>query len=337
MIYRLDSLFKPRGILTNFESLIWHEKYYECGNFEFHAPYSLKDTAYIYDNELNLVGIVESVNQKEMQYVYKGHLVKGLLFNKVIPYTCTYRNVSAEYIVKDLIKKFNLYQPHIEIEPSQNRGKTYDMLQVTGKNLLEYTDNLLKESELGAVIDYDFINNRLVYKVIKGTDNTSKKMPLCKNFNNIYSFTYTEDKGNFKNFAYVAGEKSNKERVIVTVDLTTGYEKKEIYVDARDLQSTYTDENGNQVTMSDFQYQQALKQRGLLKLNEYQMRENIEVEPKENLEIGEKRLFKDGKMVATHRVTEKITAYEENRVKKTIVLGLKKIDRIDRLKREVKE
>ena len=87
---------------------------------------------------------------------------------------------------------------------------------------------------------------------------------MSKEFENIYSFTYTNDRSNFKNFAYVAGEESGKNRIIVTVDKRIGDEEKlEIYVDARDVQSEYTDEAGEQQTMTETEYKEALYQRGI--------------------------------------------------------------------------
>ena len=103
MIIKLDENFNPLGVLENYESMIWHEKYFECGAFEFHAPYSLGDALYIYDNQTDLTGIIESLEKEKMKHKYSGRLLKALLENKVISYTCTYTNKSTEYIVKDLV------------------------------------------------------------------------------------------------------------------------------------------------------------------------------------------------------------------------------------------
>lgn len=333
MIIKLNSEFKPIGALENFESMIWHEKYFDCGIFEFYAPYSLGDAAYIFDNEENQVGVIESIEKTGLNHIYRGRLLKSLLDNKIISTTMTYTNKSTEYIVKDLVSKFALQ--NILIEPNQNRGAVIDTLQVTGDNLMAYTDELLMGSELGAKIEFDYISETLTYKVYEGEDNTSK-MPMGFKFDNIYSFTYINDNESFKNFAYVDGENAAKQRVRVTVDRRTGdEEKREIYVDARDIQSEYTEEDGTEVKLTDAEYKQALIQRGIEKLDEYLVEETVEIEPKGSFSIGERRLFRDGNLITDQRITERIVAYEDNTKKETLTFGLQRLDKSDKIKREV--
>lgn len=335
MIFKLNADFQPVGTLENFESLIWDDKYFSCGNFEFHAPYSIGDASYIYDNSENQVGVVESLEKDGMSHVYKGRLLKSLLSNKVINSVCTYTKKSTEYIVKDLVRRFA--GQNIQVEANLNRGLVIDTLQVTGDNLMDYTDALLEDSELGARIDFDFQTGKLTYVVYEGIDNTAK-MPMSKEFENIYSFTYTNDRSNFKNFAYVAGEDSGQNRVVVTVDKRVGDEEKlEIYVDARDVQSEYTDENGEQKTMSAAEYKEALYQRGAEKLAEYQIQETIDIDPKDRFELGEKRTFRDGNLISVQRITERSMAYEENMIKQNVTFGLQKLSYYDKIKREVKK
>lgn len=334
MIFKLNADFQPIGTLENFESLIWDDKYFSCGNFEFHAPYSLGDASCIYDNSENQVGVIESLEKESMKHVYKGRLLKCLLSNKVISSTCTYTKKSTEYIVKDLVRRFA--GQNIQVEANLNRGLVIDTLQVTGDNLMDYTDALLEDSELGARIDFDFQTGKLTYVVYEGIDNTAK-MPMSKEFENIYSFTYTNDRSNFKNFAYVAGEDSGQNRVVVTVDKRVGDEEKlEIYVDARDVQSEYTDENGEQKTMTVAEYKEALYQRGVEKLAEYQIQETIDIDPKDRFELGEKRTFRDGNLISIQRITERSMAYEENTIKQNVTFGLQKLSYYDKIKREVK-
>ena len=95
-------------------------------------------------------------------------------------------------------------------------------------------------------------------------------------------------------------------------------------------------ENNKQVTLTDAEYKQALIQRGNEKLDEYQIQETIEIDPKEYFEIGEKRTFRDGNLVSTQRITERIMAYEANQIKQTVTFGLQILDKSDKIKREVK-
>lgn len=60
-------------------------------------------------------------------------------------------------------------------------------------------------------------------------------------------------------------EESGSERKSVIVDLRIGDEPRmELYVDARDLQSTYTDASGNKQTYTEEEYSNLLKERVLV-------------------------------------------------------------------------
>lgn len=332
MIYLLDENFDALGTLEGFESLIWNDKYFECGDFEFHAPYALTDGAYIYDNVEEQTGVIEGIKKQRMRHVYTGRMLKCLLANKVISKQETYTNKTPEFIVKDLVKKYA--GQDIQIEENQDRGKV-TTVQVWGDNLMEFTDNLLKNDELGARIDYDYITGTLVYKVYEGPDNTDDA-PLSKEFENINDYLYNRDIKEYKNFAYV---KSNDETpIIVTVDRTNGEEKREIWLDGS-VSKTYYDDDGTEHTMTDAEYREALRKEGEKRLDDYAILETIEIEPNselEKLQMGEKRLFRDENYIAEQRVTERLMAYEDNRIKQSVVLGLQKLTRIEEVRREVK-
>ena len=54
-------------------------------------------------------------------------------------------------------------------------------------------------------------------------------------FNNIITSTYTEDDIPFKNVALVAGVGEGDERVTISVGSASGLDRRELYVDARDI------------------------------------------------------------------------------------------------------
>ena len=159
---------------------------------------------------------------------------------------------------------------------------------------------------------------------------------------------YNRDVSSFKNFAYVAGEGEGSARTVVTVDMRTSSEeeRRELYVDARDLQSTYTDDDGNERTYSASQYKQMLRQRGLEKLAEYEVLEvvNSDVDPNANLvygvdfDLGDLCTYRytDVNIECTKRITEIQEVFEGSKHTLSVVFGAEGTTSITKLiKREV--
>lgn len=92
---------------------------------------------------------------------------------------------------------------------------------------------------------------------------------FSKAFRNVNTQSYTDDKSNYKNTGYVAGEGEGANRTVLQVNGDTkGFRRREVFFDARDLQSKYN-ENGQEITIPQAQYEALLKERGLNRLAEY--------------------------------------------------------------------
>ena len=76
----------------------------------------------------------------------------------------------------------------------------------------------------------------------------------------------------YYNVVLVAGEDSGTNRERVTLGESSneneGMNRREIYADARDLQRTVTDVNGNEITLNTEEYKQELETRGMEVLND---------------------------------------------------------------------
>lgn len=317
----LNENYQPICEIDDFISLIWHQKYYEVGNFELHTTTFIKDLRYIICNSFTDAGIVESVELDGTKIVYKGRFLKCLLERKIIHKPTIYENKTTEYIAKDLVREYA--GQAIGIESGEALGNPIS-IQITGVNLMEYIDEILREQELSSYIHYDYLTNNKTFKVFKGTDKTVTKPPLSTNFDNIYNFKYIKDERKGKNFAYVAAEEiEGRERTIITVDQSNGSEKIEIWVDAGDIQREVY-ENGASKTIPEKTYLEMLKQRGIETLAEYRADDSIDFTSDDDLELGDKRIFKDSQtgLLIERRVVEIITGIEDNRVNKEYVFEL---------------
>lgn len=140
-------------------------------------------------------------------------------------------------------------------------------------------DDALWEMCLKYEISFEILMNHELKKyefvVFQGADRSTVQsinphVIFSKAFRNIDTQSYVDDKSNYKSVAYVAGEGEGSNRTVLRLnDNLSGFKRREIFFDARDLQSTYKDTNDNDITLSPAQYQALLQERGLNRLADY--------------------------------------------------------------------
>lgn len=285
----LDKNFQISGLIDDFSSLVWNRKYYECGNFnlQFGLKYwkQFENAKYVYSKEFEETAILETLSYKNttqgIQVQRSGRFLESILAQRVVNKTQNFKNMITEDIIRSLVSTFAIHSGDRKIKgivlgERKELGRVRTM-QMTGGNLLDRIYELCKEDELSIRLRYDFDNNEIVFEVWQGLDrrdtqNTNTWAIFSRNFENILEDDYSADETKYCNFAYVEGEleeqtetaddtQKKKIRVEVTVNrIKDGEERKELYVDARDLQK---DEE-----MTDEEYLEILKERGIEKLNE---------------------------------------------------------------------
>lgn len=331
----LDKEFQICGIVDDFSSLVWNRKYYECGNFCLQTSINnleqFKNAKYVYSKEFLETAILETFNYIETEQGLvinrTGRFLERILADRVIDNTQYFTNMITEDIVRNLVNTFCINAgirtiSNLILGKRKGLGKKRT-IQMTGDNLLDKIYELCKEDELSIKLWYDFNNNKLVFEVWQGLDrrdtqDTNTWAIFSKNFENILEDEYSSDETKYCNFAYVAGEidddtgtnedgttKTTKKRIITTVDrVKEGEERRELYIDARDLQSEKTDGEGNSIKIPEAEYIQMLKERGIEKLNECKRIEtsNFNINPLSNLEyekdfnLGDKVVYKNDEL-----------------------------------------
>lgn len=334
----LDKDFQICGLIDDFSSLVWNRKYYECGNFNLQIGIKyweqFENAKYVYCKDFKETGILETLNYKTTtqgtEIQRSGRFLESILADRVINKTQNFKNMITEDIVRSLVNTFAINSgqrsiPNLILGERKGLGKQRTM-QMTGDNLLDKIYELCKEDELSIHLKYDFDSNKLVFEVWQGLDRRDTQDEntwaiFSRNFENILEDEYSVDETQYHNFAYVAGEDSGNNRVIVEVNrVKEGEERKELYVDARDLQSESQDEEGNSTVLSDAEYKQMLTERGIEKLNECNKVEtsNFSVDPHSNLEykkdfdIGDKVIYKNDELGfdIENRIVEVTESYE---------------------------
>lgn len=175
-------------------------------------------------------------------------------------------NTPAETIMYDLVDQHvvnptdsNRKIPLITIAKHGTPTEHKLSFQSRFKALTADLNTLSIHSGLGFSLIPDFGTGKLVFTVLTGVDRTQhietyKDGIETASINpNAYIFTtnnktvkkhmYTHDTSAYKNMAYVAGEGDGAKRKIVKVgDNFKGLERREVLVDARDIQTKYTAE-----------------------------------------------------------------------------------------------
>jgi len=347
----LDKQFQICGIVDDFSSLVWNRKYYECGNFSLQTSINnlqqFKNAKYVYSKEFEETAMLETFVFKNttqgLEINRTGRFLESILADRVIDNTQYFTNMITEDIVRSLVNTFCIKAgvrtiSKLTLGKRKGLGKKRTM-QMTGDNLLDKIYELCKEDELSIKLWYDFDNNKMVFEVWQGLDrrdtqNTNTWAIFSRNFENILEDEYSTDTTKYCNFAYVAGEvdeevgtnedgttKNTKRRIVTTVDrVKEGEERKELYVDARDLQSEKTDDEGNTTKIPEAEYIQMLKERGIEKLNECNKvkTSNFNIDPLSNLEckkdfdLGDKVVYKNDELGFNieNRIVEITESYE---------------------------
>lgn len=144
-----------------------------------------------------------------------------------------------------------------------------------GKELDVLLWELCEKHEVSFEILLDHENKQFVFVTYQGVDRSAiqserSRVIFAKSFDNVVKQNYMDDISNLKTTAYIAGEGENIERVVALIgDEHEGFYRREVYFDARDLQSNYN-ENGDEVTIPADEYMELLEKRGENRLVDYQ-------------------------------------------------------------------
>lgn len=304
-IFRLDDTsFEPIGQINEYTSLIWPDKFNGFAQFELNAPVNDENKTLIKkghvvwcggDNAARIENIWVDKNENGQRvFKAKGRTLEMILTTRIVwgTYQCVDKKVStAMYeIVNDNCVNPEIESrkiPFLECAEDESLGHTVTF-QDTGSEVYDAIQMLATESELGFGVLFRPTEKKLIFKVLEGVDRTvmglsgdsdnSHIVIFSTDLEDILSSSYYTNDQDTKTVAIVAGEGTGSERVnMVSGDNnSSGFLRRELYVDARDLQSEVIDEEGNSSTISPDEYNSMLDVRGKEKLAERQVIESFE-------------------------------------------------------------
>ena len=362
----LNEAMEPIGVIGVVNTLIWTRRYYKPGIFELHFPAKYYDLVrkgygkYVYRTDRDELGVIRERNFTESDKAQKTAFAKGyfaeeLLNNRVINDNYNMSGI-LEDVSRDIVDTYCISSgsarkiQNLELGTRKGIGSSL-RLQVTGANVGEQLYTTEQSQGMSHRLVYSYEDNTLEFEVWQGLDRTDTQdvnswATFSDSFRNIRDAVYNQDETNYKNVAYVAGAGEGSSRTIVEVDIRTdpSEERREIWVDARDLQKTYTS-GGTQVTYTDAQYRELLRQRGLDKLTQFAQIEtvNSDVDPAANLVYGKDYdlgdlctyRYSDVNIEMSKRITEVTETIEGSRRTLALTFGIDKASDIRQvIKRE---
>lgn len=150
----------------------------------------------------------------------------------------------------------------------------------SNKELGESLWEICLKFDIAYEIFADITNKMFEFVVWKGTDRSTNQtirdaVIFSKEFDNVLSQNYTDDKSDYRNTVIIAGEGDGVARTYLVVgNENKGRKRREMFVDARDLQSSESD----QTKMSQTAYEALLIERAKNKQVEYERVQSFETD-----------------------------------------------------------
>lgn len=302
-VFKLDNnIFEPIGGINKFTSLIWPNKFNGYATFELCAPITSENKTLIKKNNILWCGgdnaakieiIQFDIDDKgEKIFKVKGRTLEHILASRIIwgTYNCTnkFSSTAMYEIVKAncISPSYSLRKiPFLECAEDEEIGKLISF-QKTGGEVYDSIESIAKDADLGFDILFRPKERKLIFKVTEGIDRTialqeneeSNLVIFSTELEDILSSSYYTNNQDEKTLAYVAGEGEGSERshIISGNNASSGFERKELYVDARDVQSEVLEDNGTTSQMTPHEYNELLNDRGIEKLAECNSIETFE-------------------------------------------------------------
>lgn len=313
------------GVIDGYSSLRWRRRYFEPGEVELHCPATqenlnlLQEGNIIHRLDRQEAAIVEGVivegTDNGDEITVTGRMGSSMLDRRVITPMINFSGAVEDAMHKVVSDNAITARPLPHLVLGEAGGYTPACtFQVTGKGVLNVCEALGRASTLGFRMRLDVPAKQWVFEVYSGIDRSvvQPERPyvlFSDEFQNIVKPKYELNTVGYVNYAYVAGEGEGADRIIVEVDQTNGEPRREIWVDARDLQ---------QGELTTEEYQALLAQRGIEKLSETAKVENFSADAVDTAnfayltdwDLGDIVSFEKWGLRLDQRITEVEEVYE---------------------------
>ena len=286
-IYVLNKAFEPIAVIDALESVIWTDRYRECGDFELYSPMTealkyITIGSYLSRKDSEHLMIVErfdiTTSEEEGNHVtITGRSLESIL-DRRIAWGQTILSGNFQTAIKKLLTD-NIINPAIAErkipnfifeDSTDSRITSLEIeAQYFGENIYDIIFAICEEQDLGFKITLN-ANKQFVFKLYFGTDRSFDQTAVpyvlfSPSFENLLNSSYSMDYQGFKTSVLVGGEGEGTDKRLTSVEYEQyeGLDRRELYVEASDISS-----NNGEITAAEYDAQ--LEQRGFETLAEYE-------------------------------------------------------------------
>lgn len=256
-IYVLDKNLKLIGIIDNYKSCIWANRYDEVGDCELYIEATtekiniLVKGNYLMRLDDEMVCQIKKVeldtDTEEGNYlIVTGFDVKRFLDQRVI-WGISSVDGNVEDYLRDVVNK-SLGYPNLSARQLKKANGERLFYLGNKSNFTEVTTEQNSYNNIGELVrekcnkynwGYKVIlsDEALYFKLYKGTDR-SNYVIFSDDFENLEATKYIEDDTNLGNVALVAGEGEGSDRARNVSGYAESTDRYEIYIDAKDISKT---------------------------------------------------------------------------------------------------
>lgn len=292
-IYVLNKNFEAVGIIDNFESFIWTDRYSESGEFELVTKnideyfsllvpgnyVSIPESEHIM--AITMAKLEDEFDEGDELTVSGVSLEEYILNHRIIwTQTNVYGNPSVcikKLLDENIINPSNSKRKVNSVSykaPSDSRITSMRIeSQYTGDGLYDAISDICITAKIGMKLTLDTTRTSMIFSLYHGEDLSFSQMSnafvlFSPSLENILDSKYIIDMTKYGNVALTAGEGEGTARktVVVGDSSLADLNRREIFVDARDVSST----GPNNTKIPPDKYLKNLESRGKTKLIEAQ-------------------------------------------------------------------
>lgn len=248
--YVYDQYFNMLGVVDKFISLVWADRYDECGDFELVVPYDetykdlLQKDRYCTTDYTNRYAIIEKIeiendDEGKSKMTITGRSLEILLDRRIVISKIEIGQDEPENLeqaVKDLLTD-NLIDPHDEkrkisdfVFVNSDDSRVHELLlsdTFEMDSLYEVLTDICQEQHIGFKL---IVNDQQKYEfsLYKGID-LSNKVLFSSHYGNLNNSKYFSSSEDFKNVMVVS---IGEEEILVVSneeDMPTGLERREVH------------------------------------------------------------------------------------------------------------
>lgn len=310
-VYRVtDEAISLIGEVNDASSVLYTKRFKGYGTLEMYVPLTNENVQYCKVGNMLCIGstgrycyfILGIQPQKDENGFVKikvvGRSLEYILANRILYTTHKYTNKALSYVMYNMVdvnfisvtdSKRRL--SHLELEQGAytNLFGPVVTLQRLGKSVKDREDEICENYEYGYEIYFNAKTLKFIFRVLQPvnkTYNSGVQLPIIfdTETDDVLQSTYNYNAEAEKNVALVVGEAQDstekdikvRAKVVVGNDTLAGYQRKEMYIDARDLQSESENDSGSVEEMSQHDYEELLRNRGSVKLSENAVVQTLE-------------------------------------------------------------